>query len=172
MIPTHDLGWMAGVIDLKGRIVVKNNRMRKTRQIVLAVESSERAVIKRLSRMTGTNPETMPQRPLKEWMRRGCNDHCPEAHVHINDEREMAAMSRWTITGAGAATVLSALLPFLATDRDWEDAIEEIVASVPLTGQGASAVLGSLRRLQGLGWDLPERFEAAVSPGQQDPSLV
>lgn len=162
MIPIHDLGWMAGVIDLKGRILVKQNKMRKTRQIVLAVESAERPVIKRLARMTGTNPEYMAQRPLKDWMRRGCNDHCPEAHIHIHDEREMPPMSRWTITGAGAATVLTTLLPFLATDRGWEDLIKEVLDNTPLTGQGATAVLGSLNRLRELGWDLPEKFEAAL----------
>lgn len=162
MIPIHDLGWMAGVIDLKGRMLIKQNKMRKTRQIVLAVESAERPVIKRLSAITGTSPEYHAVRPIKDWMRRACNDHCPEAHVHVHDEREMPAVSRWTITGAAAATVLSALLPFLTTDRGWEDYIQEIMETVPLTGQGATAVLGSLNRLRELGWDLPEKFEGAM----------
>jgi hypothetical protein len=162
MIPVQDLGWMAGVLDLKGRIQVKNNRQRATRQIVLLVESSELLVIRRLARMTGSRAEAMVSRPLKEWMRRGCNDHCPEAHVHVGDDRIMPAVSRWTLTGAGAAVVLTALLPFLTVERGWEEAINEIMASTPLTGQGATAVLGSLNRLRELGWELPERFEAAV----------
>jgi hypothetical protein len=162
MIPIQDLGWMAGVLDLKGRIVIKANKMRQTRQIVLAVESSERPVIKRLARMTGTSPESQVQRPIKDWMRRACSDHCPDAHIHIHDERVMPPVSRWTITGAGAAVILLALLPFLATDRDWEDAIAEIMGATPLSGQGATAVLGQLHRLRELGWDLPEAFENAL----------
>jgi hypothetical protein len=162
MIPVHDLGWMAGVIDLKGRVVIKNNKLRATRQIVLGVETSERPVIRRLARMTGTNPEQHPPKPIKDWMRRACSDHCPDAHIHIHDERIMPPVSRWTVTGAGAAVILSALTPFLTTDRDWEDVIQEIMSNTPLTGQGAAAVLRSLDRLRELGWDMPEVFENAL----------
>lgn len=161
---------MAGVIDLKGRLTIKNNKARATRQIVLSVESTEIPVVRRLARMTGGRPEARPQAPLKDWMRRGCNDHCPEPHVHIHDHREMPPNLRWTLTGASAAVVMITLLPFLTVDKGFEEVIEEIVESVPLAGQGATAVLRSLKRLSDLGWDLPERFEQAIQGWQ--PNLV
>lgn len=162
MIPVQDLGWMAGIIDLKGRLTIKNNKMRATRQIVLAVESTEIAVVRRLGRLTGSRAEARPHSPLKDWMRRGCNDHCPEAHVHVTDTRVMPAALRWNLTGAPAAVVMSTLLPFLTVDKGFEEVIPEILSVTSLSGQGAHAVLSSLLRLRELGWDMPEEFAEAV----------
>ena len=162
MIPVQDLGWMAGVIDLKGRLVIKNNKMRVSRQIVLLVESTEIPVIRRLARMTGSQTEARPQSPLKEWMRRACNDHCPEAHVHVEDTRNMPPAMRWQLTGASAAVVLMTLSPFLTVDKGFEEIVDEILSVTPLTGQGSTAVLNSLRRLNDLGWEMPEEFKEAV----------
>src|SRR6185503_19478151 len=105
MLPPMKLGWMAGVIDLKGRLIRKKNKTRATPQVVLIVETKEYMVVKELSSLTGTSPETMDRRPLREWMRKGCSEHCPEAHVHVGDSEYehlyMPPIARWTITGAG-----------------------------------------------------------------------
>jgi hypothetical protein len=165
MLPPIKLGWMAGVIDLKGRLVRKNNKLRKTQQIVLIVETKEQLVIKELGSLTGTSPEQIERRPLKEWMRRGCTEHCPEAHIHVGDELEqlfMPPISRWTITGAGMVVVMTNLMPFIQIDRGYSEAIEEVIANTPLTGQGSAAVVSSIRRLSLLGWDLPEDYQVAM----------
>jgi len=166
MLPPMKLGWMAGVIDLKGRLIRKKNKTRATPQVVLIVETKEYMVVKELSSLTGTSPETMDRRPLREWMRKGCSEHCPEAHVHVGDSEYehlyMPPIARWTITGAGMVVVLSNLMPFLQIDRGYTEAIEEVTINTPLSGQGSSAVLSSIRRLSLLGWNLPEAYEKAM----------
>lgn len=162
MIPAPKLGWMAGVVDLKGRLIYKNNRQRATPQVVLVVESKEYPIIKALGALTGTRAEMRKAQPLKEFMRRSCADHCPEAHVHVNDEREMPQIGRWTITGAGMVVVLTNLMPYLTIDRGYTEAIEQVRAATALEGQGSGMVMASLGRLASLDWELPEDYAQAL----------
>ena len=166
MISPIKLGWMAGVIDLKGRLVHKKNQMRATPQIVLMVETKEFGVVRELSNLTGTRPEAMDRRPVKDWMRRGCLEHCPEAHIHVydmnRDESYMPPIARWTITGGGMYVVLDSVLPYIQIDRGYPEAMDQVMVNTPLTGQGSAAVISSLRRLHGLGWEMPEEFKEVV----------
>lgn len=162
MIPAPKLGWMAGVIDLKGRLIYKNNRQRATAQVVLMVETKEYPIIKALGALTGTKAEFRKAQPLKEFMRRGCSDHCPEAHVHVSDDREMPQVARWTITGAGMVVILTNLMPYLTIDRGYNEAIEQVRANTALQGQGSGMVFMSLQRLQSLDWELPKEYEQAL----------
>lgn len=168
MIPPVKLGWMAGVIDLKGKIYYKNNRMRNpdSRQIVMLVETKNINVIHELGALTGTSPDLKKAIPLKEFMRKGCTDHCPEPHVHVNELNEdsfLPPVARWTITGAGLAVVIHNLLPFLVNNKiQCEAAMVEAMEHTPLAGQGSTAALKSIRRLSLLGWDLPEQYEIAM----------
>lgn len=156
---------MAGVVDLKGRLVSKKNRQRATAQVVLMVESKEYQIIRELGRLTGTRPDYKKPQPLKEFMRKGCQEHCPESHVHVNDFREdleMPAVARWTVTGAGMVVVLSSLMPYLRIDRGYSDAIEQVINTTTLEGQGSGAVLASLSRLNSLGWEMPDEYRKAL----------
>lgn len=157
---------MAAVLDVKGTIVRKTNKQRKTPQIVLVVDSRHEPVINRLCEMTGTNPGFRAKQDIKKWMRKGCTDHCPEAHIHVTEHQDshpeaymMPASYRWTITGAGMAVVFYNVLPFMTNRRDFNDAMQEAIDNTPLTGQGSGMVFSSLRRLEELGWDLPEIYE-------------
>jgi hypothetical protein len=163
VIPVTKLGWLAGVVDLKGRLVYKANSTRATPQVVLMVESKEHAIIKQLCSLTGTQVEQRTERPLKDFMRRGCAEHCPEAHVHlVNEDATMPPISRWTVTGASMVVVLYNLLPFLTIDRGYVEAMKTAIESTALIGQGSGAVLKSLKRLYLLGWDMPEEYEPVV----------
>lgn len=162
-IPVQKLGWMAGVMDLRGRLLVKKNQMRNTPQFVLVAETKEVSIIRELSSLTGTKAELQAARPLKDFMKRSCIEHCPEAHVHIEDtDRMMPRIARWSITGAGMVTVLDNLMPFLMVDRGYPEAVDQVSRDTTLTGQGSGAVLASLRRLRDLGWDLPDRYAHAL----------
>jgi len=170
-IPAQQLGWMAGVIDLKGRIVEKRNKTRNTRQLTLYVQTKELAVVRKLSSLTGTKPEISESRATKDWMRRACNEHCPEPHVHVwamHDEYPFLAKggivntSKWTMTGASMAVILHNVLPFLVIDRGYTDALDYVMNSAVFDGQGAGATVKAIRRLIELGWDLPEQFEIAM----------
>lgn len=162
-IPVQKLGWMAGIMDLRGRLLVKKNQMRATPQFVLIAETKEVSIIRELSSLTGTKAELQAARPLKDFMRRSCVEHCPEAHVHIEDQdRMMPRVARWSITGAGMVTVLDNLMPFLMVDRGYPEAIEQVSRDTTLVGQGSGAVLASLRRLRDLGWEIPAPYQGAL----------
>jgi hypothetical protein len=161
-ISMTDLGWMAGIIDLKGRIHFKANQQRVTTQTILTVDSKDAAIIRQLSRLTGTKPEFKNTKTLSDFIRRGCNEHCPEAHVHVTDREWIAEISRWTITGAGLVVVLDNLLPFLVIDKGYREAIEEIQKVTAYSGRGSGSVYATLARLRDLGWDLPPVYELAL----------
>lgn len=164
-IPMPKLGWMAGIVDMKGKFIVKNNQDRVTPQVVLMVESKTIGIIRELGSLTGTKPEIQAAKPLRDFMRRGCSEHCPEAHVHVDDkDLVMPRTARWTITGAAMVVVLDNLLPFLVVDQDYENVIRQVMENTTVVGQGSGAVRASLIRLRDLGWDLPPRYAKAVRP--------
>jgi hypothetical protein len=164
MITQQQLAWMAGIVDLKGRVYIKNNRSRKTGQYVMVVDSKNLVVVRRMCELTGTNSEGKETRPVSEILRHPCLEHCPEAHSHVyRDGLMMPFIGRWTITGASLVVVLRNLLPYLVTDREgYEDLLKEIEPQLTLVGQGSNAVLSGCLRLQRLGWSLPPVVEAVI----------
>jgi hypothetical protein len=169
VIPAPVLGWMAGVVDLRGRLIYKNNKQRATPQVVLMVETKEEPIVRELARWTGTTPEMRKAQPLKDFMRRACSEHCPEAHVHQiefgDEDRQMPQIARWTITGAGMVVVMSSLIPYLMVDRGYVQGVEMARQATVLEGQGSGMVRNSLRRLQTIGWEIPEDYRKALWPG-------
>lgn len=162
-IPVAQLGWMAGIIDLQGKIVAKQNKMRRNPQMVLYVQSKHFPVIQRLSLMTGTNPEhKITEEDSGGWWRRGCSEHCPEAHTHV-DRSQFPDTMRWTVTGVPMGIVLHNLAPFLTQNSKFTMAQETCFRDMVLRGRGAKAVVDALRRLEALGWDFPEFVKIPAS---------
>jgi hypothetical protein len=159
VIPPEQLGWMAAVLDMRGAIIVKRNQTRATPQAVIMVETGQRVVVNRLCAMTGQQVELKNINPLPaEWTRRGCIEHCPEAHIHLHDEKPMPTTSRWTVTGASAAVILHNVRPYLLTwaDKNYADCYHRTLEDATLSGRGSGATRHALRRLVGLGWVLPD----------------
>lgn len=167
MIPDAKLAWMTGVLDLKGTIIIKNNRTRKTPQRVLMVESKAASVVGELARLTGGTAEPRKTRERQDWMQRGCVEHCPEPHIGYEDHGpgpwRMPPISRWTITGAGLAVVLHNVIPFMTTDRSMLAAKEGALADLITQGQGVGAVRAAVERLDALGWELPPGMRERIS---------
>lgn len=165
MIPDADRAWLAAILDLKGHIIRKNNKTRRTPQLVLMVESAQLRVIERLCALTGQSvePDKNEGRRHRDWLARGCTEHCPEPHVH-HEGSPMPPIGRWTATGTAAAVVLHNVIPFMVTDQGLADMKDEILANVVLSGQGSGATKAAIRRLAALGWELPpliaEKFRA------------
>jgi hypothetical protein len=157
MIPLHERGWMAGVLDMKGKVIAKQNQQRATPQLVLSVETSHHEIVRTLGRMTGTAPEIQKPKKMEEWMRRGCVEHCPEQHHHVKYAQGMPAISRWTVTGISLAIVLHNVLPFIVTKNNvFTEAMNNAFTDVPPSGQGRAAVDRAIVRLKDLGWDIPD----------------
>lgn len=153
-----DLGWIAGTIDLKGVVIRKRNKQRRTTQTVLMVETRHRPIVERLSDYTGTDPSIQTDRKIKEaWKRKGCVEHCPTQHVHIQ-ETSMPDISRWQVTGSSFVVVMYNVLPHLTKSpksNSFREAMEEVASTIPLRGQGRAAIDRAIRRLSALGWVIP-----------------
>jgi hypothetical protein len=170
MIEPADLGWMAAVLELKGMIITKKNKSRATPQVVLVVESKHLAVIDRLCKLTGTNVEAKTQNVLPaEWKRRGCTEHCPDAHIHLLDSPPLPLTSRWTLTGAAAGVVLESLKPYLTgwVTGGFAAAYDMIMTDAALTGRGSGTVKASVFRLMSLGWPLPDGWLASLMADEE-----
>jgi len=164
MIPEYKLGWVAGVLDFKGTVVRKNNKLRKTPQLCLMVESVNLDVVDELCRLTGTDPETKEKRPRKDWMRRGCVTHCPEPDIEYPGDREtLPAQGRWTVTGAAAVIVLSAVQKYMITDRSITAMLEEAQLNLVTSGRGVGNVRAAMNRLAALGWPIPRGMRQRVA---------
>src|SRR5215472_14452971 len=122
------LGWFAGVIDLKGTIIRKNNQTRATPQLVLLIDTRHKAVADRMATMTGTGIGTRDVSVPLRFERKQCREHCPEVHVHVS-EMNMPQTYRWQATGVAAAIILHNLLPYMTTAsaRDFGGTITEII---------------------------------------------
>lgn len=166
-IEVAQLAWMAGVLDYKGKIAYKNNKTRNNnKQVTLYVESVQKPIIDRLALYTGTNPEVKDRLPRWEgWYRKGCEEHCPDQHIHVTGT-DFAPAARWTLSGAPMAVVLTAVKPYLIQDKGFSEAIDYAFGNMVLFGQGAGMTVSSLRRLHSLGWELPDNIY------QQRPTLI
>lgn len=166
MINEKDLSWAAGVIDLKGRVTSKNNnqRSKSNPQTILFVETKIYEVVEELGRMTGIRPRTESNRHVKEFMRKGCSEHCPDKHVHLSetDVARLPPMTRWTITGGGMAVVLYNLLPYFRVNKGYSNVMTEVMARTNISGPGSGVILTSLRRLNILGWQLPSIYKSIM----------
>lgn len=158
MISEATKGWVAGVMDFQGHVQVRRNPQRApgSEQITIYVNTSIPGIPERLCELTGTAPEEKLNHRLKdEWMRRGCSEHCPEAHVH-NREVNMPLVTRWSCSGAAAAIILYNIRRYMTTDHEpWDWAQAQVLSQLRLTGQGSAAIIAAAKRLHSLGWELP-----------------
>lgn len=154
--------WAAGILDFQGHVQTKKNQQRAagSQQIMIYVDTSIDEIVDRLGEMTGANVEMKVRHRVKaEWSRKGCAEHCPEEHIHVN-EYQMPATGRWSVTGAAAAIVLWNLREYLSTEREpWDWALSQCLSQLKLTGQGSAAIIAAARRLHSLGWTLPPVME-------------
>ena len=174
-VSREKFAWMAGVFDLKGAIIRKNNKTRATPQLALMVEITNTAVVEELARLTGSNVEPRDSRPRKDWMRRGCVTHCPEPDVEYPAQPEyLPAQTRWSVTGAAAAVVLYSVIPYMVTDKGMQAALDEMLGNVNLAGRSGNNARRAVARLAACGWPLPpkirKQYQAllAAEPGKRD----
>src|SRR6202012_5667472 len=153
-ITAPQMGWMAAVIDIKGKVYTKSNKDRATPQFVLAVSSKDARIIARLGNLTGTQPEMRAMKDAPEFMRHPCVKHCPDAHQHIRPW-QMPDTGLWTITGLGMAILLWNLKPYMATYYQFSEQVNTVLQNTKPNGKGSGAVRASIRRLAELGWKIP-----------------
>jgi hypothetical protein len=162
MINEATKGWVAGVLDFQGHVQKRNNptRAEGSIQVSIYVDTSIDGIPGRLCGLTGTKPgEHNTPRLRQEWLRRGCGEHCPEAHIHIR-EVNMPLSTRWSVTGVSASIVLWNVRHYMSTSHEpWDWCMSQGLRQAKVTGRGAGATSEAVRRLYSLGWDIPSTLE-------------
>ncbi len=156
----RELAWMAGVLDMKGRVSKIRTATRATPLYRIIVETANIDVSKRLAKYTGTRSTIAEERKMTPMARRNCSEHCPDAHNHVTTR--MPTIGRWDMSGVGAIIVLANLMPYFCSDVAERQAfIDEALKSVPEPDpkrQGWAAVARTINRLYALGWRIPEEL--------------
>ena len=164
-ISSSDLGWMAAVIDMKGHVITKNNKTRNTPQVVLSVDTKDERIAKRLSAFTGTKPEAHGLSSMSETLRRGCTEHCPEAHIHMSD-RDLPDSTKWTVTGLSMGIVLWNLRKYMSTYPEYAKFMGMAFDNSVLEGRGSGQVRASVKRLRDLGWRIPRKISVRIEENE------
>lgn len=162
-ISDADLGWIAAIIDMKGSIIVKDNKTRRnsTPQIVLRVDTTDKRIAQRLAELTGTSPEEREMSPMSpEFLRRGCKEHCLEPHIHVTDDEKRVPLStRWTVTGTSMGVVIWNIRKYMTTYSEYAPYMGLVFSNAVTKGQGVGMVRASVKRLKDLGWRIPVKLD-------------
>lgn len=148
MIPEKDLIWFAGVTDSIGRIHCKNDY----NMLTLTFSSSKRPDLAPIiAAMTGVQRTTIQLSEIG-YLRRGCVEHCPEAHIHVPPRKGRSILLK--MAGARAYTVLWNLYPYLRVLKSAaEDGMDHYNRESINLSQRAQL---TFRQMLDLGWEIPD----------------
>ena len=113
-ITAAEIGWVAGVIDIRGYLSDRpssqaDKRLPTVAVTLGAVGGEPHPIIAWLCEHTGVQPISTG----KGYNRTACGEHCPQPHVHTAN-----TYHRWIVGGAKAVAVLRSVEPFLVFKRD------------------------------------------------------
>lgn len=146
MIPESDLAYLAGVIDVMGRIWTRPSSNGR-RLPLLEISANRPELMDWLSETTSTEVFTTS----RDYMRMGCAEHCAESHVH-----SVSTSTRWSVTGAKATIVLFNIEPYAFLKRP------EVEFALGL-GMMAEMRAQTVRSMRAKGWTIPP--DAILSSG-------
>ncbi len=146
MIPESDLAYLAGVVDVLGRIWSRPSSNGR-RLPLLEINGNRPELLAWLGEITST--DIIPT--SRDYMRSGCEEHCPQQHVHT-----ISNSTRWSVTGAKATIVLFNIEPFIFLRRP------EVEFALGL-GMMAEMRAQTVRDMKTNGWAVPP--DAILSRG-------
>jgi hypothetical protein len=163
-ISDADLGWMAAIIDMKGGVITKANKTRKTPQVILKVDTVQRPIAERLCALTGVSPEPHKLSDRSAvFYRRGCKEHCLEPHIHVEEDNLPMYSTRWTVTGTAMGIVIWNLRKHMTTYPNYSPYMGLVFSNTTVKGQGVGMVRASVKRLKDLGWRIPAKIERELA---------
>lgn len=133
-----DLAYLAGVLDFLAVLRVRTTPQGSQLPYV-GISSANLAALGRVATITGTKITQVE----RDYMRRGCDEHCAHAHQHI-----VSTTGRWSVTGSRATVVLFNTQPFLTRDLDLASELIQVGLSAPTKPAVAA-------RMAAAGWELP-----------------
>jgi hypothetical protein len=138
-IPRGDLAYAAALVDTLAVLKVRVIDSAELPVIALTTARHE-AAVRFLAKLTGTKLTPL----VKDYTHRGCNEHCPDKHKHMQSEG-----ARWQVTGVKATIVLANLAPYMRAQRREAMRLIEIGRTVGYKGQ----VVNDMAQR---GWKIPE----------------
>lgn len=133
------MAYVAGVIDARGHL--EANKRHGVAQPRIRVTTKRVALLNYLARVTGTKVV----RDDRGYERRGCSEHCTDAHVHI-----VRQSAQWTVDSSRATIVLFNIQPYVVANKT------EVGALLRIGLQSYPAARGNTAdRMAALGWLLP-----------------
>jgi hypothetical protein len=141
--PEVPLGYISGVLDANAVFRVVEVEGTELPRIML--HGLHPDVLEVLASSTGTKVITT----TRDYHRHACTAHCPPEH-HQNKVKSTS--SRWSLTGAKATVVISAVLPHLRAQTETAKAVMEV-------GLEAPRKPNTLDKMVELGWPIPEEWQ-------------
>lgn len=138
-LDSHALAFFAGVIDARGHISLTARRGQPSPRVRITTKRLE--LLGWLAKYSGTTIRTAGS----PYARRGCSDHCQEAHIHT-----VRNSAYWNADGERAEIILAACLPYLIEQR--AHAVEVLRASPRIAPTRRTEIGQALHRL---GWPVP-----------------
>ena len=133
------VAYLAGVLDANGIFRIRETDG-GTKLAAIFVHGVPIPILDLLSKYSGTKVSVVK----RDYPRSPCLEHCDIPHQHI-----VSVSGRWSVTGAKATVMISAILPHLIFQRD---AAEEVLA----VGLEAPRKKSSYAKMSAFGWPIPE----------------
>lgn len=134
-----DLAYMAALVDNLAVLKTRLANGTDLPTIALTTARSPEAV-----RFLADSTASKVTEIARDYRRKGCNQHCTRAHVHID-----TTGYRWQVTGTKATIVLHNLHPYM---RVQAAAAARLMVIGKTIGYSGSVVT----RMRGLGWQIPQ----------------
>jgi hypothetical protein len=157
MISETEVVWMAGVTDAMGRIETPRVALVTVKYQVTRVPN----LAEHITALLGTSPLERGRvegiNPLESYARKGCREHCPEAHIHVHPSFRSQRIVQ--ASGIRAYILLWNLFPYLRAKRDLASLAMDAYQSAanPVT----KAVMVA-RKMQSIGWQIPDDVEIVL----------
>lgn len=151
-IKETDLAWLAGVIDSSSSTYThKNGNGRVSYRLAISMKNDKKSLMDRISSLTGAEPVRRDQLTpphTEERMRRGCVDHCPEAHIHVAYQPRNSG--RITLSAVRCYVVLWNVYAFLSEGSKYDHILDDPYWA----GRGPGKKV--CKSMMELGWEMPE----------------
>jgi hypothetical protein len=137
-----DIAYISGVIDVQARIRVTRVSS-GTRLPLISLSTPSIEVVGYLGRVTAVRTFSID----RDYHAHRCAEHCPDRHQH-----RLSTSGRWSLNGAKATVVLSAILPHLK----FQIPDAEVALKVGLEAPHKPA---TPQKLYALGWPVPKEWQ-------------
>lgn len=138
MLADSEIAYVAAVVDTFARIKIRPTEA-GTLIPTITISNPHRSMLAFMGQMTATKSFEVE----KSYSKHRCGEHCPSRH-----EKIVSNSGRWSISGAKATVMLSAIQPYVRFQ-------DEEVAEALEAGLAATKKAHTVASMQKIGWPLP-----------------